>query len=100
MDRLGHHATDAFDMLQFFHRIAGLHAVQERVQRQVMAGDDTGRGLADMADAQRVDQPVQPDAAARLDPRHEVGDDLVFFFFLLLRCFYRLFSFGGAALFR
>ena len=65
-----------------------------------MPRDQPRRGFADMADAQRIDQPVQPDGAAALDGRHQVFDHLVFaLFFLLGFGLDRLLAFGGAALF-
>ena len=64
---------------------------------RIVARDQPRRGFADMADAQRVDQAVQPDGAAALDRRHQIFDQLVFAsssFFAFLTA---LLAFGGAA---
>ena len=40
--------------------------------RAVGPGEQPRRGLADMADAERIDEAVEPDVAARLDGGEEV----------------------------
>ncbi len=80
MDGFGHHPADAFDMLQFLQRVLGLHAVEENIDIAIAPRQQPRGGFADMADAQRIDETVQPDGAAALDRRHQVFDHLVFAF--------------------
>ena len=42
-----------------------------------MAGQQARRRLADLADAERIDEAVERDRAPRLDGRHQVGDRLL-----------------------
>ena len=46
----------------------------QRVERAEVAREQPRIGLADMADAERVDEAVQVDLAARLDRPHQVAD--------------------------
>src|SRR4051812_40207920 len=59
------------DRLRFVRAGAAPHVTQG-VDRAEMAGEQPGIRLADMADAERIDEPVETDLPARLDRGEQV----------------------------
>ena len=78
-DGVGHHLADPLDGVEVLiglrlrARGRGGDAVAQRFDRSVMAREQLRVGLADMADAERENQPVERDGAPRLDSREEVA---------------------------
>ena len=77
--RLRDDVADAIDGIEFVPCIA-LHAprrhhlLAEVIGRAIGARQRTRRGLADVADAEREDEPVEPDGAARIDGIEQLPD--------------------------
>src|SRR5262249_19763044 len=76
----GHHVTNAANGVELLIGLAvmafagGGDAFQQRLDRTVMARQQFGVGLADMADAKRIDQAVERDLAALLDRIKQIPD--------------------------
>ena len=76
-DRLGHDRADPLDAVDLGER--GFVAVRggggglaERIEVAKVARQQPRIGLADMADAERVDEAVELDLATRLDRAHQI----------------------------
>ena len=99
LDRLGDDVADALDGVEFLNRAIAFHRLGPFGAFVVIARQELGRGLADMADAERVDEAVERDIAAAFDARHEILDYLVFLVVVFLRFFLDgVLAFLGAAL--
>src|SRR5215831_1254006 len=72
-DGLGHGRTDAFDIVEFDIGFApavtcsGKHCVAKCFGAAIGAGEKPRRDLADMRNAERIDEAVELDLAPRLD---------------------------------
>ncbi len=78
-DRSRDRRADALDIVELGEGLAlplsrrRAHRLEEGFGRAVVAREQPRRGLADMANAERIDEAVEPDIAARLDGVEEIA---------------------------
>ena len=85
-DALREHLADPADRVEIGERVLAFHRVDELLERAEIAREQARGRLADMPNAEREDESVDRDLAARLDRGHEVLEQLALVLgFALLR---------------
>ena len=75
-DGLRHHVADAVDLVQPLQGVRVGHGVAQVLKRAEALGEELGRGLAHMPDAEREDEALERNRAPRFDGREKIGGGL------------------------